>query len=656
MVTYEQWNKAIISYFFEDCEPGEIVFLQTDANTLLEIAEKFKFNVADADKAADSLTEAVRDEVVYSGSVDFWKINPTQIFRQGNRSAEEPSQVAFLALTVLAASLMDSEGSIASNNYYIRLNELLFGQSVKGAPQGFNRLQFEEFWKHLERWLRDKHDVLLYLTEGASKRRYVWYPISQCLISKHDQWYIYCFFHDHKLTPFSDFSDDQLEKVFVRWLQASNLTKIKRYFSNSSYKTSILNQVRSLLINWNGEIPPELSQGTQGTTQATAAINVELRFDSDNNVEIRYWFRRRGRDEINCKTNPLGIQNLQPSHLEKWFRPVIDDRGKFWELPNRLRLQTDEPNPIIYTLSIPDIWIFREDPERDSGWLSQRNMRLYEDHLIVFRKRLVNQVIDCLRQTCEQEFEESSPIYVDGRENDWLYLQVEPTKFVSFSEQDLWKLSVVPSERINLIGGLSIKNQDGRKDYLDFCLPTVYVPDLGLPNEEFLSVGDKAFPVHDDRLVRLDNALEPGFHPLSYGKQSRELRVISPECSLKHHNRTLIVSIFEDKGSMPTYTVKEIPEILEGSGICLTGAKIFGDIPPPPPSDKFFKVPAHLISSVVKVAIDFKNGNTSVPDWFDEAIEYLEQNVGIQAIVEKKLNLYHETALSYVELLKQIGK
>ena len=45
-----------------------------------------------------------------------------------------------------------------------------------------------------------------------------------------------------------------------------------------------------------------------------------------------------------------------------------------------------------------------------------------------------------------------------------------------------------------------------------------------------------------------------------------------------------------------------------------------------------------------------------MPEWFDEAIEYLEQNVGLQAMVEKKLNLYHETALSYVELRKQIGK
>ena len=45
MVTYEQWNKVIISYFFEDHDdPDEIVFLQTDANTLLDIATQSNFN------------------------------------------------------------------------------------------------------------------------------------------------------------------------------------------------------------------------------------------------------------------------------------------------------------------------------------------------------------------------------------------------------------------------------------------------------------------------------------------------------------------------------------------------------------------------------------------------------------------------------------
>ena len=345
MVTYEQWNKAIISYFFEDCEPGQIVFLQTNAETLSEIAELSDFDVADA---AESLTEAVRYKVVRSGSVNLELIDPTYLWN--NTPKNDPRQVAFLALTVLAASLMESEGSVASYNYYSRLNQVLFGQSVKGAPQGFDRYKFEDFWKYLRKWSRDQHEVELYLTEGSSSRRYVWYPISQCLISKHDQREVYRFFHNCGLTPFSEVLDNQLKKDFLDWLRASGLSKIKRYFSNDSYRGSILSQVKSLLEHWDGEIPPEPPRGER---QTTASVNVEIRFDLfDNDVEIRYWFPTRGRDKVKCKTNPLEIQYLQPSHLEKWFRPVPDNRGEFWNwnLLNHLQLQTDETSPIIYTL------------------------------------------------------------------------------------------------------------------------------------------------------------------------------------------------------------------------------------------------------------------------------------------------------------------
>ena len=653
MVTYEQWNKAIISYFFEDCEPDQIVFLQTNAEILSEIAELSDFNVVDA---ADSLKMAVQHKAVRSDAVNFWVMKPT-LWK--DYSKEDPPQVAFLALTVLAASWMDSEGSIGSQNYYIRLNELLFGKSVKGAPQGFNRLQFEEFWRHLQTWLRDQHDVVLYLTEGASKRRYVWYPISQCLISKRDRRIIYRFFRDGALTPFSRISDNQLERDLRAWLRGSaGSTKIERYFSNESYKQSILSQVKSLLEHWDGEIPPEPLHGKR---QTTAAVDIELRFDPfDNNVEIRYWIPTRGRDKIKCKANPLEIQDLQPSHLEKWFRPIPDDRGEFWNwnLLNRLQLQTDETNPIIYTLGLSDIWVFRKNPERDIDWLSQRNLQLYEDHLIIFRERLVNQVVDCLRQICEQEIEKPSRIYVNDKPNNWLYLRVEPIKRVSFSEQELWRLSVDAGERIRLIGGLLVRDRNGRRAYLDICLPTVFVPQLGLSNQEPLRIDEQEFSLDKDRFVKLGNGLGPGVYQLTYGGQTRELRVISPECSLEHRDQTLIASISEDRTSIPTHAMKKISEISEGFGIWLTGAKLFGNIPPPSSltDDEFSKVPAHIISSVVKVAIDFKEGKTSVPEWFDEVIEYLDQNIALRALVEKRLNFYDKAALSYMELRKQIGK
>ena len=289
MITYEQWNRAIIAFFFEDCEPGQIVFLQTNTDEILsEIAELSDFDVADA---AESLKEAVRKKVVHSGSINLWAVNPPKTNLWEDYSEKEPPQVAFLALTVLAASLMESEGSIASSNYYSRLNKLLFGQSFKGAPQGFNHLLFEEFWKHLQRWLSDQHDVVLYLTDGTSRRRYVWYPISQCLISKRDRRIIYRFFRDRELTPFSRTSDDQLERDLRAWLRRSTgSAKIERYFSNESYKKSILSQVKSLLEHWDGEVP--LEPTTYGERQSTARIDVELRFDrfknNNNNIEIRY--------------------------------------------------------------------------------------------------------------------------------------------------------------------------------------------------------------------------------------------------------------------------------------------------------------------------------------------------------------------------------
>ena len=63
---------------------------------------------------------------------------------------------------------------------------------------------------------------------------------------------IYRFFRDHySITPFSDISDSQLEKKLRTWLQSSDLdpAKIKRYFSNESYKESILSQVKFAFSN-----------------------------------------------------------------------------------------------------------------------------------------------------------------------------------------------------------------------------------------------------------------------------------------------------------------------------------------------------------------------------------------------------------------------
>ena len=659
MVTYDQWNKAIISHFFEDHDDlDQIVFLQTDANTLFDIATKSTFNVADADTAADSLARAVQDKMVCDDSALLSTVTPT-------KNQEEPPQVAFLALTVFAASRMSSEGSISFRDYYTRLNEVLFDKSVPNIPQGFDRHHFEALWIDIQKWVKCEHNLDLHLTRGSRNGWCVWYPKSQCLITKHDQRAIYTFFRRNKLTPVSDLSDDDLERRLRYWMSSpTSASKIERYLSNEIYKKAILRQVISLLRNWDGEIPPKFpSHGRQRTIR----IDVEFRLKGFDNTEIRYWFRKRGGDEVDCKPNPLGIERLRLlSNSEKWFRPEIDNTGKFWNWSSldRLQLQTDKTNSVVYTLSVSDLWVFREDSERD-GWFSQERMQLYEDHLIVFQKRLAGQVMNCLRQTCEQDVETPNPIYVDSKESDWFYLPVKPTKCLSFDKHLVWKLSVVYSKQIRFIGGLSVKDQNGHRVYLDIWLPSVFVPDMENSVDLSLQVDDQLFLVGADRLVRLQNKLGIGIHQLSYGKKTRELRVIAPDRSLKHKKKTLTSALSEDQKTIPSYSKKRIADIREKPGLWLTGTKFLGmDIPkvtwddvqtePLIPTDGIPKSPADLISSVVKVAIALKQGGMPVPDWFDSTLEHLNQNIGIRILVEKKLRGYSETALSYVDLCKRI--
>ena len=665
MVTYEQWNKAIISYFFEECEPGDIVFLHTTPETLSEIAEQAGLNVGDAE---ESLKEVVRKKVVSGTRLLLSPISSQFLLK--NTSEEEPPQVAFLALSVLAASMMDSEGSVASNDYYIRLNKVLFEKSIKGSPSGFSGKDFEDFWQRLKRWADSRYDAKLYLTVGPPNRKYVRYPISQCPISNHDRRGIYRFFRSHKLTPFSDITEDQLKKDFGIWLDSSDGSKkINRYFSaNDSYRKLIVSQVKSLLKNWNYEIPPEPVPG-QRQPSSSCQIRVELRFDQFNNVESRYWFRRRGRDEINCETNSLGIKCLQTFNSEKWFRPVPDNSGMFWNSPNALQLQTDEIKPLVYTLHRSNIWVFRVDPECDGGWISQTNMQLYEDHLIVFQKRFIEQVKDHLKQVCEQEIETPKPIYVSEKENGWFYLRATPTTRKSVGDPDLWMLSVNSSKQIQ-IRGLSVKGQDGHRAYLNICPITVFVPELSLFTEEPLRIGEKTFPVNADRLIKLENTLEVGIHRLCYGNKTRELRVIAPERSLEYQEETLTAELSQDQETIPAYSSKAIDEITGGAGLWLAGAKFFGtDIPATTWDDvqteplahekdenQSFKSPAQLISSVVRLAIELKDNKTSIPEWFDETIKYLDQNVAVRTLVQKKLKDYHKTALSYADLCKYVGR
>ena len=661
MITYDQWNKAIISSLFEECEPGEIVFLQTDANTLLEIAEKSKFGVADADEAADSLTEAVRNKMVLYDSVDLWAVNPSTVNLLWNDCPEEePSQVAFLALTVLAASKMETP------KYYRHLNELVFDDPARGRWKQDKLEHIERLWKHLQKWVKYHGGIELHLTEGPPNRRFVWYPISQCLISKFDEHTLQSIFKEKDLKPGAYLAESQLLSIlrFCKLFPKLSV-KIRRPIieeKNAEIRL-ILGQIQLLLENWDGEVTERISRGIK--RQSSNRIDVQLQLNTSDDInEVRYWFRCKRGDKITFERNSLGIETLQPLD-EQWFEPFVTraNRLSFQVLQNGVELKTEEIKPSTFRLKSSDIWVFRYDSEPDDGWFSQGNFLLHEEHHIVYCKQLERKVTSFLQQICD-EIPTPKPIRIADKETGWQYIKIEPT---ALSDSSLLGFRVTTLDQIRFVGGLPLDRRSN--SYYDFCLPTIVVPNLITDSNDPFYMNGQAIEVPIDRKIEFPDKLDSGEHYFSYLDCQSTLRIVSPKRSLEHQKETLTAALSEDQETIPTYSIETTDEIAEKSGWWLVGTMLFGaDIPEVTWEDVLtepinqekdknlsYKSAAQLISSVVKLAIELKYDKVSVPDWFNEAIKYIDQNITVRTLVQKKLQQYHETALSYDDLCKLGG-
>lgn len=640
MITYEQWNKAIISYFFEDHDdPDEIIFLQTNADILSEIAKIFAFNVPNA---ADSLKMAVRHKIVRSDVVNVRAVKP---ILWKDYSKEDPPQIAFLALTVLAASEMKTP------RYYEHLNELVFGDPDRGRWSQNELENIEKFWQHLQRWAKGQHNVEFHLTQGPSSQRFVWYPKSQCLISKYDEHKLHTIFQEAELKPGTYLAEKQLLDILNSSRYFQNLpVKIKRPIQEQ--KTAeirlILGQIQLLLENWDGEVQERTRSGIT-KKRKSYTIDVQLKFNpfkAEYIEQIRYWFRCKQNSQITFKPNSLNVESLQ-SDDGRWFEPfVVDaDISSLQVLQKSIEIKSEETKSLTYQLKPSDIWVFRNELEPDDGWFSQGNLLLHEVHRIVFRKKQNHRVTSILQHVCEP-FTPPKSICVGGEETNWQYVEVKP---IVLCNTPILGYYITTSKRISFVGGLPFDKRS--YSYFDFCLPTIVVPNLISDSDDLLYFNGQERKVPRDRKIKLPDNLSPGEYKLSYLDRESTLRVISPIQFSTHESQTPAIHIDPTSKNPPSFKVCDIAEMSEESGVWLTGAKFFVDPIPLPSEESLLSIsPAEIVSSVVKVAIELKQENTSPPEWLYKAINNLNQDVALQALVKKKLNDYWETALSYHDL------
>ena len=304
---------------------------------------------------------------------------------------------------------------------------------------------WEEFWIYLQDWVKDKHDVELYLTQGHPK--YVWYPISQCLISKHDEHTLHGIFKEMDLKPGAYLDESQLLDILRRCKFFTNLSlKIKRPIIDQ--KTAevrlILGQIQLLLKNWDGEVWERIRRGT--TRPSSTSISVHL-FDMPDEIdEVCYWFRRRQKSQITFKHNSLNVETLQPFD-DQWYEPYVMRANpvSFQMLQNGTELKTTDANPFTYRIKPSDIWVFRWDEDHAVGWLSKDNLLLHEEHLIVYSKQLEWEVTSFLEQVCDK-ISASKSIRIGGKGTGWQYIKAKPT---GLSDSSLYGFRITTRNRSN---------------------------------------------------------------------------------------------------------------------------------------------------------------------------------------------------------------
>jgi len=143
---YEDWSERLFQTFFSTDNGGEDILFAIDDTVLAEISA---LSEEGEDGGAASLSRAVKSRV--SGQWRLGNISAAARAWERRGTGAHPA-LPVLALTVLAASRMAADESIANTNYYVPLRRLLDpGDPGRGAPGDF-RDEILGLWESVREW------------------------------------------------------------------------------------------------------------------------------------------------------------------------------------------------------------------------------------------------------------------------------------------------------------------------------------------------------------------------------------------------------------------------------------------------------------------------------------------------------------------------
>ena len=226
MPTYDQWNMALAEYVTRDRPRGSAVYLHVNEEILNEIGDELGIPSGSAEQHfLDAVfMRCVRTSEWGAREIDTAFLDPRPT-RRGS-VASVPNSVAFLGMTVLAASRMGEREDLDPGAYFPIVRGLL--QDIPRAdvqnprPRGWELGAEQAWWDDWAGWLSARHMVATVTYGQHGSWKYVNLPVSQTLLRSTDEERLLRLFNSH-LEFGHDHTDQHLMRLIQRYVD--QLTK-----------------------------------------------------------------------------------------------------------------------------------------------------------------------------------------------------------------------------------------------------------------------------------------------------------------------------------------------------------------------------------------------------------------------------------------------
>ena len=466
---YEAWNRVLAEEFFSRAHAGTPVILWVDRDTAEELAEKHGLDVSLADTVRSALNMASRSRAF--GRISEWceRIHSVEC---------PPPSLPLLAASVVAASMMASDGMIRASNFYVPFAKYLFGEDYTEDQHRSLRqsaYQLADLWLHLDRWLGEKQGQFGISTiKGHDHLTRIGFPISQAVLKAADRRALSQFFRDARLTPGKPVSPDYLERALEIWLRR-HPKAVSSVFAAAYAHPDLTEFINELVLDcahsWDGMVRDaaggrrvvrlrvRLRMGRRDSRIGWAAEAVDgidggtvLGFDGEEHeFGHDYGLFYQGLDEVPFK----------PSHLT---------------LGLTMEATTASGEKVAFVYQPSENVYFRQN--RDLGWVSHANAAPFEDHMILVMDRAVPEMTTELREAGVEQPKHIKAEFALG----WnIFLRIvfrEESKFIkALGRRDsaLKAVGVRGTLKPKLVGGLLLKQGLAQNLYLTGGSPDLLV-------------------------------------------------------------------------------------------------------------------------------------------------------------------------------------